>query len=97
MINISVRNQRLLKLWIKYTSIVLGILLLFAAVMIAIMYGLILLGKTYGTIVGISTLALAGVSSFTYPYSLEKLQKIERDEEYLLDTLKTDYSNRNNK
>jgi uncharacterized membrane protein len=84
-------------LWVKHTLIVLGILLLNCAAIIAIVFGLFLLGKTYGTIVGISTLALAGIFSFTYAYSLEKLQEIEKNEEKLLYTLKTDYSDRNNK
>lgn len=96
MINISVRNQRLLKMWAVNFLIVSTSVIIYFAVIVGGMVGIIILGKTYGPgvvlaiMLGVITLIGTGFASFFY--AKEKLEKLEREEERTLEALQTDYS-----
>ena len=92
MINISVRQKRLLKIWAK--NFVLAVL--FGTAMFATVagfgIGLIMLGKIYGpgaifgTMIATFMLTFAGVLS--YGFAKDKLAKIELEEKRTMDMLK---------
>ena len=96
MINISVRNQRLLKMWAVNFLIVATSAIATFSLAVGGGVGLILLGKTYGPgvvlaiLLGIIMLIGTGLASFFY--AKEKLEKLEREEERTLEALKTDYT-----
>lgn len=96
MINISVRNQRLLKMWAVNFLIVAVSAIAFFVVTIGGAVGLIVLSKAYGPgvvlaiMLGIIMLIGAGLASFFY--AKEKLQRLEQEEERTLKALQTDYT-----
>jgi hypothetical protein len=101
MMNISIRRQRLLKMWAMNFSIVLLSAITTFVTLIAIVIGLITLGKIYGpsAILGVMaiTFLLSIAAALSYAITKEKLEKIEREEERTMNALKTDYSNEKDK
>lgn len=101
MIKITVRQQRLYKIWAKQFLIVMlsGIAMFTAVVATAI--GLIMLGKAFGppaifmSLIGF--FAVTGGLAISHAIANEKLTKMEREEERTMDALKTDHSNEKDK
>lgn len=96
MINISVRNQRLLKMWAVNFLIVSASAIATFSVIVGGTVGLIVLAKSYGPgvvlaiMLGVIMLIGTGLASFFF--TKEKLEKLEREEQRTLEALQTDYT-----
>jgi acetyl-CoA carboxylase carboxyltransferase component len=101
MINISVRQKRLFKLWAKQFAIVMVSGIAMFGTVCGIAIGLIMLGKAYGPpavfLSLIGGFAIIGGLTISHAIANEKLTKMEREEERTMDALKTDYSNEKDK
>lgn len=95
MLNISVRQRRLLKMWAVNFAIAFVCAIAVFALVLGACIGLIALGKTYGpgAILGtmIGTFAVTGIAIVSYHIAKEKLTNIEREEERTMMALKADF------
>lgn len=96
MINLSVRQKRLLKMWAQNFAIALVTAIVMFTIVIGGLVGLLMLGKAYGPSAVLGTFVvcfmLTGCAILTYAHAKEKLEKIEREEERTMNALKTDFS-----
>lgn len=96
MINITPHRKRFLKLWLKYTAIIVGIIIGAIVGISAVVYGFVYLGIHYGSGAVISVIALtflpAIAACFAGPIAEHKLSQIEKEEEETMDALKSDFS-----
>lgn len=93
---ISVRQQRLLKMWAMNFAIYFGSAVAIFATMIGTGVGLIMLGKAYGPgiVLGLILVGMAVIicATFGYASAKEKLAKLEREEERTMDALRKDHT-----
>jgi len=96
MINLSVRQKRLLKMWAQNFAIALVGAIATFTIVTGGLIGLLMLGKAYGPPAVLGTFVvcfmLTGCAILTYAHAKEKLEKIEREEERTMNALKTDFS-----
>lgn len=96
MINITVRQRRLLKMWAKQFAIVMISGIAMFGTVLGLAIGLITLGKMYGPpavfMSLIVFLAIAGSLAISHAIANEKLTKMEREEERTMNALKKDYT-----
>lgn len=96
MIKVSVRRQRLLKMWAKHFSIAMALGLAIILAIASIMFGLVLLGKMYGSVAVLGLIAamflILSAGGLSYQYSRDKLMVLEREEERTMAALKAEES-----
>lgn len=92
MIKVSVRQQRLLKMWVKHFAIAMALGIGIILAIISIMFGLVLLGKIYGSGAVLGLIAamflILSTGGLSYQYSRDKLMVLEREEERTMEALK---------
>lgn len=96
MIKVSVRQQRLLKMWVKYFAIAMALGIGIILAIISIMFGLVLLGKIYGSGAVLGLIAamflILSTGGLSYQYSRDKLMVLEREEERTMEVLRAEES-----
>lgn len=96
MYNISIRQQRFLKLWAKNFIVFLLALIGVVALLTGFVLGFKLLLDAYGPeimlVAVLMLVPLIGIGSYSYAHSKRELLTLEREENRTLDLLKKDYS-----
>lgn len=94
MINISVRRQRFLKMWVKQFAIGLTLVLGLITAMVLLAWGAVTLSQAFGTgavVLAVGLLICLGfLAGITGSITEAKLAKLEREEEATMNALKRD-------
>jgi hypothetical protein len=79
-------------MWAKHFAIALGLGIAIILAFVSIVFGLVMLGKIYGTGAVLSVIAamflILSAGGLSYQYSRDKLMVLEREEERTMEALK---------